>query len=153
MIEAGSKFPDFSLPNQDGKTVSLSDFTGKWLVVYFYPKDDTPGCTIQGQSFTATKDEFEAAGISVVGVSQDDVASHKDFCNKFDFKVELLADTDAKLMNELGIPQAEWNGMKFWERSTFVIDPTGTVRKVYAKVSPQGHEQVLLEDIKQLKQQ
>ncbi|HEV7397280.1 MAG TPA: peroxiredoxin [Pyrinomonadaceae bacterium] len=153
MIEAGAKFPDFSLPNQDGKTVSLSDFNGKWLVVYFYPKDDTPGCTIQGQSFTATKDEFDAAGISVVGVSQDDVASHKDFCDKFDFKVELLADTDAKLMQELGIPQAEWNGMKFWERSTFVIDPSGTVRKVYAKVSPQGHEQVLLEDIKQLKQE
>lgn len=153
MIEAGTKFPDFSLPNQDGKTVSLSDFAGKWLVVYFYPKDDTPGCTIQGQSFTATKDEFEAAGISVVGVSQDDVASHKNFCDKFDFKVELLADTDAKLMNELGIPQAEWNGMKFWERSTFVVDPAGTVRKVYAKVSPQGHEQVLLEDIKQLKQE
>jgi peroxiredoxin Q/BCP len=153
MIEAGAKFPDFSLPNQDGKTVSLSDFNGKWLVVYFYPKDDTPGCTIQGQSFTATKDEFDAAGISVVGVSQDDVASHKDFCDKFDFKVELLADTDAKLMQELGIPQAEWNGMKFWERSTFVIDPSGTVRKVYAKVSPQGHEQVLLNDIKQLKQE
>jgi peroxiredoxin Q/BCP len=153
MIEAGTKFPDFSLPNQDGKTVSLGDFTGKWLVVYFYPKDDTPGCTIQGQSFTATKDEFEAAGISVVGVSQDDVASHKNFCDKFDFKVELLADTDAKLMNDLGIPQAEWNGMKFWERSTFVVDPTGTIRKVYAKVSPQGHEQVLLEDIKQLKQE
>jgi peroxiredoxin Q/BCP len=88
-----------------------------------------------------------------VGVSQDDVASHKNFCDKFDFKVELLADTDAKLMNELGIPQAEWNGMKFWERSTFVIDPAATVRKVYAKVSPQGHEQVLLEDIKQLKQE
>jgi thioredoxin-dependent peroxiredoxin len=151
MIEPGQPFPNFSLPNQDGKVVNLSDFAGKWLVVYFYPKDDTPGCTIQGKSFTATKDDFDAAGIAVVGVSQDDVESHKNFCNKFDFKVELLADTDASLMKALGIPQAEWNGMKFWERSTFVIDPQGVVQKVYQKVSSQGHEQVLLDDIKQLK--
>jgi len=151
MLETGTRFPDFALPNQDGETVSLSDFAGKWLVVYFYPKDDTPGCTIQGKSFTAARDQFDEAGIAVVGVSQDDVASHKDFCNKFDFKVQLLADTDATLMKDLGIKQAEWNGMKFWERSTFVIDPQGIVRKVYEKVNPQGHEQVLLEDIKQLK--
>ena len=153
MIEAGGQFPNFSLPNQDGKTVNLSDFSGKWLVVYFYPKDDTPGCTVQGKSFTATKDDFDAAGISVVGVSQDDVASHKNFCDKFSFKIDLLADTDATLMKELGIGQSEWNGMKFWERSSFVVDPQGTLRKVYEKVSPQGHEQVLLDDIKKLQQE
>jgi len=153
MIEAGGQFPNFSLPNQDGKTVNLSDFSGKWLVVYFYPKDDTPGCTVQGKSFTATKDDFDAAGISVVGVSQDDVASHKSFCDKFSFKIDLLADTDATLMKELGIGQSEWNGMKFWERSSFVVDPQGTLRKVYEKVSPQGHEQVLLDDIKKLQQE
>jgi thioredoxin-dependent peroxiredoxin len=153
MLEAGNAFPNFALPNQDGRVVSLGDFAGKWLVVYFYPKDDTPGCTIQGKSFTATRDDFEAAGVSVVGVSQDDVSSHKNFRDKFDFKVELLADTEASLMKALGIGQSEWNGMKFWERSTFVVDPTGTVRKVYEKVSPQGHEQVLLDDIKQLKEQ
>jgi thioredoxin-dependent peroxiredoxin len=152
MLETGTRFPDFALPNQDGETVRLSDFAGKWLVVYFYPKDDTPGCTIQGKSFTAARDEFDEAGVAVVGVSQDDVASHKDFCKKFDFKVELLADTDASLMKALEINQAEWNGMKFWERSTFVIDPQGIVRKVYEKVNPQGHEQVLLEDIKKLKE-
>lgn len=153
MLEAGNQFPDFSLPDQDGKTVTLKDFAGKWLVVYFYPKDDTPGCTIQGKSFTATRDEFDAAGISVVGVSQDDVTSHKCFSDKFDFKVELLADTDASLMNKLGIGQSEWNGMKFWDRSTFVVDPKGTLRKVYEKVNPQGHEQVLLEDIKKLREE
>ena len=152
MLEAGKPFPNFALPNQDGKIVSKGDFAGRWLVVYFYPKDDTPGCTIQGKSFTATKDEFEAAGISVVGVSQDDVDSHKNFCDKFSFKVELLADTKAELMTSLGIGQSEWQGMKFWERSTFVVDPQGVVRKVYEKVNPQGHEQVLLADIKQLKE-
>ena len=152
MLETGKLFPNFALPNQDGRVVSLGDFAGKWLVVYFYPKDDTPGCTIQGKSFTAAKDEFEAAGISVVGVSQDNVESHKNFCNKFSFKVDLLADTNGDLMKACGIGQAEWQGMKFWERTTFVIDPQGIVRKVYEKVNPQGHEQILLEDIKQLKE-
>jgi thioredoxin-dependent peroxiredoxin len=150
MLKSGDRFPDFSLPNQDGKTVTLKDFAGKWLVVYFYPKDDTPGCTVQGKSFTASKSDFDAAGINVVGVSQDDVASHKAFCDKFSFKIDLLADTDARLMKALGIGQAEWQGMKFWERSSFVIDPQGVIRKVYEKVNPQGHEQVLLNDIRQL---
>jgi peroxiredoxin Q/BCP len=150
MIEAGSKFPDFALPNQDGKTVRLTDFAGKWLVVYFYPKDDTPGCTVQGKSFTASKQDFDDAGIAVVGVSQDDVNSHKDFCDKFAFKIDLLADTNAELMKALGINQSEWQGMKFWERTSFVVDPQGVIRRVYAKVDPQGHEKVLLDDIKKM---
>ena len=152
MLETGKPFPNFALPNQDGRVVSRGDFAGKWLVVYFYPKDDTPGCTIQGKSFTATKDDFDAAGIAVVGVSQDDVDSHKSFCDKFAFTIDLLADTDGGLMNALGIGQSEWQGMKFWERTTFVVGPDSTVRKVYEKVSPQGHEQVLLDDIRQLKE-
>ncbi|MGH7779616.1 MAG: peroxiredoxin [Candidatus Binataceae bacterium] len=151
MLEAGSPFPNFSLPNQDGKTVKLGDYAGKWLVVYFYPKDDTPGCTIQGKSFTATKADFDAAGVTVLGVSADDVNSHKNFCNKFSFTIDLLADPKADLMKACGINQAEWNSMKFWERSSFVIDPKGVVRKSYAKVNPQGHEKVLLGEIKALK--
>src|SRR6058998_2013407 len=151
MLKAGQAFPMFSLANQDGKTVSLGNFAGKWLVVYVYPKDDTPGCTIQGKSFTATKADFEAAGISVVGVSQDDVASHKDFCNKFGFTIDLLADTNAELLKACGVGQSEYKGTMYWDRTSIVIDPKGVVRKVYEKVSPQGHEQTLLEDIKQLK--
>src|SRR5437588_2247889 len=103
MMQAGSRFPEFSLPNQDGKITKLADFTGHWLVVYFYPKDDTPGCTIQGQSFTATKDEFDAADIRIVGVSADDVTSHKNFWTKFAFRVNLLADPDSNLMQTLGL--------------------------------------------------
>ena len=114
MLEAGSAFPNFSLPNQDGKTVKLGDFAGKWLVVYFYPKDDTPGCTIQGKSFTASKADFDKAGITVLGVSADDVNSHKSFCNKFSFTIDLLADPKSDLMKACGINQAEWNSMKFW---------------------------------------
>jgi thioredoxin-dependent peroxiredoxin len=150
MLSAGNPFPNFSLPNQDGKIVKLADFAGHWLVVYFYPKDDTPGCTIQGKSFTATKADFEDAGINVIGVSADDAASHKNFCNKFDLTVELLADTNSSLMKALGIGQAEWKGMKFWERTSFVVDPKGVIRKVYEKVSPDGHEKVLLDEIKVL---
>ena len=151
MLEAGNPFPNFSLPNQDDKTVTLGDFAGKWLVVYFYPKDDTPGCTIQGKSFTATKSDFDAAGIKVVGVSQDDVASHKDFCNKFSFTIDLLADTNAELLKACGVGQSEYKGTMYWDRTSFVVDPAGVIRKVYEKVNPQGHEMVLLEDITALK--
>lgn len=150
MLEAGKAFPHFALPNQDGTTVRLSDFARNWLVVYFYPKDDTPGCTIQGKSFTASSGDFEAAGIRVVGVSQDDIDSHKKFCSKFAFTVDLLADTDADLIRACGIGQSEWQGIKYWDRTSFVIDPNGVIRKVYQKVQPEGHEQILLADIKDL---
>src|SRR6266404_6313540 len=103
--EIGRRFPDFSLQNQGGKTVALDDYAGKWLVLYVYPKDDTPGCTIQGKSFTASKQEFDEAGIAVVGVSADDVASHKDFCNKFAFTIDLL--DDIKAMKETGRSAAQ----------------------------------------------
>jgi peroxiredoxin Q/BCP len=151
MMQAGSSFPDFSLPNQNGQLTKLSDFAGHWLVIYFYPKDDTPGCTIQGKSFTTAKADFDAAGIKIVGVSADDAASHKNFCNKFGFTIDLLADTSSQLMKTLGLGESEWKGMKFWERTTFVVDPEGTIRKVYPKVNPEGHEQVLLRDIRALR--
>ena len=153
MLETGKPFPNFALPNQDGKVEKLADFAGKWLVLYVYPKDDTPGCTIQGKSFTATKSDFDAAGIRVVGVSQDDVASHKNFCNKFSFTIDLLADTKAELLKAAGIDQVEFNGVKYWSRTSFVIDPKGVLRKVYTKVNPQGHEKVLLDDIKLMQHQ
>ena len=151
MLAPGTHFPNFSLPNQDGKTVSLTDFAGSWLVIYFYPKDDTPGCTIQGKSFTATKADFDAAGVKVLGVSADDVDSHKQFCSKFAFTIDLLADPAATLMKACGIKQADWKLIKFWERTSFVVDPRGIIRQVYARVDPKGHEKMLLEDIQKLK--
>ena len=150
MIAPGMPFPNFSLQNQDGAIVTLRGFTGKWLVVYVYPKDDTPGCTIQGKSFTATRSDFQAAGIEVVGVSQDDVISHKNFCNKFAFSIDLLADTQAELLKAAGVEQSEYKGTMYWNRTSFVIDPGGIVRKVYTNVKPEGHEAVLLHDIKEL---
>ena len=146
--EEGKRFVDFKLQNQDGKTVSLDDFAGKWLVVYVYPKDDTPGCTIQGKSFTASKQEFDDANIAVVGVSADDVASHKDFCNKFSFTIDLLADPNHELLDAAGVGQSDYKGTMYWDRTSFVIDPQGNLRKTYLKVNPEGHERVLLDDIK-----
>ena len=150
MLQPGQTFPNFSLPNQDGENLKLADFAGKWLVVYVYPKDDTPGCTIQGKSFTASKDEFDRAGIRVVGVSADGVASHKNFCNKFSFTIDLLADPNAQLLKAAGVGQSDYKGTLYWNRTTFVIDPNGIVRKVYEKVNPEGHDRVLLEEIQQL---
>ena len=152
-LQSGERFPDFALQNQDGKTVTLSDFAGKWLVVYVYPKDDTPGCTIQGKSFTATKQEFDEANIAVVGVSADDVNSHKDFCNKFSFTIDLLADPNHELLGAAGVGQSEYKGTMYWDRTSFVINPEGVLVKSYEKVNPEGHERVLLNDIKAMQTQ
>ena len=149
-IAEGQRFVDFKLQNQEGETVTLDDFKGQWLVVYVYPKDDTPGCTIQGKSFTASKADFDEANIAVVGVSEDDVASHKSFCNKFGFTIDLLADPKHELLNAADVGQTEYKGTMYWNRTSFVIDPEGTLRKIYRKVNPEGHEQVLLQDIKSM---
>lgn len=150
MLTTGQKFPDFHLSNQDGKTKSLADYSGKWLVLYVYPKDDTPGCTIQGKSFTEQKAQFDRMGVSVVGLSADDVASHKSFCNKFSFTIDLLSDTKHDLLKAMGVGQSEYKGTMYWDRTTFVIDPKGVVKKVYEKVNAQGHEQVLLHDLAEM---
>jgi peroxiredoxin Q/BCP len=150
MIDVGRKFPAFQLKNQDGRDVSLADYKGTWLAFYVYPKDDTPGCTIQAQAFTSTKREYEAAGVRAVGISADDVASHRAFCDKFSLDIDLLADTDNTLLRALGVGQSDYKGTKYWDRTTIVVDPDGVVRKVYMNVKPQGHEQTLLEDIKAL---
>jgi peroxiredoxin Q/BCP len=151
MIDNGQKLPEFSLENQDGQSRTNASYSGKWLVLYVYPKDDTPGCTIQGKSFTATKADFDAANAVVVGLSADDVASHKDFCSKFSFTIELLADPNAKLLGALGVAQSSFQGTMYWDRTTFLVDPSGVVRKVYNKVDPNGHEKAVLTDIAALK--
>jgi len=148
--EVGKRFVDFKLKNQDGETVTLNDFSGKWLVLYVYPKDDTPGCTIQGKSFTASKQEFDDANIAVVGVSEDDVDSHKNFCSKFSFTIDLLADPNHELLSAAGVGQSEYKGTMYWDRTSFVIDPKGSLRKTYLKVQPEGHERVLLNDIQEM---
>jgi thioredoxin-dependent peroxiredoxin len=151
MLKTGDKLPQFHLENQDGKTRSISDYAGKWVVLYVYPKDDTPGCTIQGKSFTAQKSAFDKLGVSILGLSADDVESHKNFCNKFSFTIDLLADPKGQYLNALGVKQSEYKGTMYWDRTTYLVDPKGVVRKVYEKVNPQGHEEVLLRDITEMK--
>jgi peroxiredoxin Q/BCP len=151
MIATSQKLPEFSLANQDGQSRTNASYSGKWLVLYVYPKDDTPGCTIQGKQFTATKADYDAAGAVVVGLSEDDVKSHKDFCSKFSFTIELLADPNQKLLSALGVTKSEWKGTMYWDRTTFLVDPSGVVRKVYTNVDPNGHEVAVLKDIAALK--
>lgn len=151
MIQPGEKLPSFSLSNQAGESRSNADYAGKWLVLYVYPKDDTPGCTTQGKSFSATKDDFSAVNAVPVGLSADDVESHKAFCDKFAFTVELLADPNAELLGALGGGQSDYKGTAYWNRTTFLVDPDGVVKKVYEKVDPNGHEHAVLADLATLR--
>lgn len=151
MVEIGMPFPDFTLSNQNNEKMTLRSYGGKWLILYVYPKDDTPGCTIQGKSFTATRDQFADEGVVVVGISADDVESHKNFCNKYNLTVDLLADPKGELLTKAGVKQSDYKGTMYWNRTTFLIDAHGILRKVYENVKPEGHEQVLLNDVKRLK--
>jgi peroxiredoxin len=151
MLTADQSAPAFSALNQANETVNLADFSGnKNVVLYFYPKDDTPGCTIEANQFTALIDRFDALDTVVIGVSKDDCNSHQRFIDKFDLKVELLADTDGSLCEAYGVWQEkEKNGVKKMSivRSTFIIDKTGTLVDVEYGVSAEGHAQAVLDKI------
>jgi len=142
MIETGKPFPDFSLPNQDGKTVKLADFAGNWLVVYFYPKDDTPGCTKEACAFRDGIDEIKSRGAVVLGISVDSVESHKKFKKKFDLNFPLLADTEKDVVEAYGTwKEKSMYGKKFMgiERTTFIIDAQGKISHIFPKVKVEEH--------------
>jgi thioredoxin-dependent peroxiredoxin len=146
---AGSPAPVFSLPNQEGAQVSLDQFKGKWVVLYFYPKDFTSGCTIEAHNFQRDIDKYTQKNAVIVGVSVDDVGSHKSFCTKEGLNFKLLADSNHAVVEKYGSIM-EYKGMTLAARNTFLIDPTGVIRKVYLKVSPQGHSEEVLADLQQL---
>lgn len=154
MLKQGQAAPAFSAKNQAQQTITLKDFAGKQhVVLYFYPKDDTPGCTIEANQFTALAEEFAATHTVVLGVSKDDCASHQAFVDKFGLKVMLLADTDGKLCNDYGVWQEkEKNGVKKMGivRSTFIIDKQGKLVDVEYGVNPDGHAQAVLDKVKGL---
>lgn len=150
MIGEGDQFPGFSLLDQNGNSHTLSEMKGKRFVVYVYPKDDTPGCTIQGKGFTAAKQKYDAEDITVFGLSADDVSSHRSFCDKYAFAHTLLADPEEKLLTALGVEKGEWKGHVFWKRTTFLVNSAGTVAKVYTNVDPENHEQIILQDFLKL---
>jgi peroxiredoxin Q/BCP len=146
---AGSPAPAFSLPSQEGAHVSLDQFKGKWVVLYFYPKDYTSGCTVEAHNFQRDLDKYTQKNAVIVGVSVDDVDSHKGFCAKEGLNFKLLADTNHAVVEKYGSIM-EYNGMTLAARNTFLIDPTGMIRKVYVKVNPQGHSEEVLADLEQL---
>ena len=146
--------PDFSIPNQKKQTIKLSDYKDKkHVILYFYPKDDTPGCTIEANEFTALANDFAQIDTVVIGVSKDDCDSHQDFIDKFNLKLELLADTTGELCDAYGVWQEkEKNGVKKMGivRSTFLINKTGILEEALYAVAPQGHAQEMLAKAKQL---
>jgi peroxiredoxin Q/BCP len=153
MIAEGQKAPDFTLPDQDGKDVTLSKQKGKPVVLYFYPKDDTPGCTTEACAFRDARADYEKAGATVLGVSPDDAKSHAKFVKKFELNFPLLADVGAKVCNDYGVwKEKSMYGRTYMgvERTTFVIDRDGFVRKVFPKVRVEGHAGAVLEAIKAL---
>lgn len=148
MIEAGMKAPDFTLPDKDGNDVSLSDFIGRKVVLYFYPKDNTPGCTRQACAFAGSYEAFKAKNVAVIGVSRDSAASHQRFAEKYSLPFIILSDPERKAIEAYGV----WQEKKLYGkvsfgvvRTTFIIDENGTVEKVMPKVKPDTNAAEILE--------
>jgi peroxiredoxin Q/BCP len=152
-LEAGQKAPDFSLQAHDGSTVSLSDLAGQTVALYFYPKDDTTGCTAQACEFRDMQADFDAAGIRVIGVSPDPVASHVRFRDKHELPFTLLSDPDHEAAEAYGVwVQKSMYGKTYMgaNRATFIIDGDGTIVHVIPKVSPKTHDDEVLKAIGEL---
>jgi peroxiredoxin Q/BCP len=152
MPAVGSAAPDFTLPSQDGSSVSLRDYRGKWVVLYFYPKDQTPGCTREAHNFQVDSTKYAQRGAVVLGVSADNVDSHKRFCAKEGLNFKLLADTDHKVTQAYG-SLTNLGVAKFAARHTFIINPNGKIAKVYNSVDPAKHSDEVLAELDQLRAQ
>ena len=153
MIDVGVKAPEFCMPNQDEVEICSRDLLGKWVILYFYPKDNTPGCTTQACDFTASKEHFEDLDAIILGVSPDSAQKHRNFIEKKDLEITLLVDNESKVANEYGV----WGPKKFMGkeydgiiRSTFIIDPDGKVVANWTKVRVKEHSQIVMEKLKEL---
>ena len=153
MVEQGTRAPEFTLPDQNGDEVALADFRGQPVVLYFYPKADTPGCTTQACGIRDHRADYEAAGAVVLGVSPDSVDDVKKFADKQSLNFRLLADEDHAVCETYGVwGEKSMYGKTYWgaQRSTFIIDPDGTVAHVIPKASPKTHDEVVLEALGEL---
>ncbi|GAB3804148.1 thioredoxin-dependent thiol peroxidase [Virgibacillus kimchii] len=151
-VEVGKEVKDFTLKNQDGETVNLSDFRGKHVVLYFYPKDMTPGCTTEACDFRDSHEKFGELNAVIIGVSPDPVESHQKFIDKHDLPFMLLADEDHKVAEDFGVWKLKKNfGREYYgiERSTFIIDKEGKLQKEFRKVRVKGHVEEALEYIRE----
>lgn len=152
-IEVGSKAPDFTLPNQDGHAVSLADYVGRPLVLYFYPKDDTTGCTAEALDFSALAQDFAAAGAAVLGVSPDSTKSHGKFRDKHALTIPLASDEARSVLEAYGVwVEKSMYGRKYMgvERTTMLVDAAGTVARVWPKVKVKGHAAEVLAVVREL---
>jgi peroxiredoxin Q/BCP len=143
----GTKAPDFTLQSQEGKTVSLKDFQGQWVVLYFYPKDMTQGCTIEAHNFQRDLEQYTAKKAVIIGVSADSVDSHQQFCTKESLSFRLLADPGKEVISSYGSLAANGNVAA---RNSFLIGPKGMIRKVYLKANPNSHSAEVLADLDEL---
>jgi peroxiredoxin Q/BCP len=148
MPAAGQAAPTFTLPSQDGSQIALDSFRGKWVVLYFYPKDMTQGCTIEAHNFQRDLSKFEAANAVIVGVSVDTPGSHQQFCTKEGLTFRLLADPEHKVVDQYG---SMMEGRPLAARNTFLIDPQGMIVKVWTKVDPSHHSEEVLAALDELK--
>ncbi|OZU87775.1 thioredoxin-dependent thiol peroxidase [Virgibacillus indicus] len=151
-VEAGQQVKDFTLPNQNGEKVSLSDFKGKHVVLYFYPKDMTPGCTTEACDFRDNHEKFGDLDAVIIGVSPDPVEQHQKFIDKHDLPFLLLADEDHKVAEDFGVWKLKKNfGKEYYgiERSTFIIDKEGKLQKEFRKVQVKGHVEEALDFIRE----
>ena len=144
--------PDFSLPDHDGHVHRLADYAGQWLVVYFYPKDDTPGCTLEACSIRDERQALADIDVAVLGISKDSVTSHKKFHDKYQLTFPLLADESGATIEAYGAWGPKMFGRLGIQRKTFVINPKGQVVKVYGRVTPAGHGAQIASDIRSLQQ-
>lgn len=148
--QVGEQAPDFTGPSQDGSPVSLKDFRGKWVVLYFYPKDRTSGCTIEAHNFQRDLEKYQQQNAVIVGVSVDSSGSHQDFCTKQGLTFKLLADTDKKVSQEYGSLR-NLVAVKISARNTFLIDPNGKIAKVWIGVDPAHHSEEVLAALSDVK--
>jgi peroxiredoxin Q/BCP len=147
--KVGQPAPDFNLPDQNGKLHTLQEYRGKWLVLYFYPKDDTPGCTEEACAFRDDLSQITKLGAQVVGVSVDDTNSHAEFAKKYHLPFPLLADKTTETAERYGALMNLWL-IKFARRYTFLIDPQGNINKVYLSVETSRHSKQIIDDLKKL---
>lgn len=145
----GSKAPDFTLKSQEGTPVSLHDFKGKWVVLYFYPKDQTPGCTIEAHNFQRDLKRYDASNAVILGVSVDTVESHQQWCAKDSLTFKMLADDHKEVTAKYGSLR-NYGKMELANRNTFLIDPNGVIRKIYLNVNPEPHSGMVLADLSHL---
>ena len=143
MPAVGSAAPSFTLVNNEGKQINLNDYKGKWVVLYFYPKDFTSGCTLEAHNFQRDLAKYDAAHAVILGVSVDTAESHKEFCAKEGLNFKLLSDPEGKVSEQYGSTM-QYNGAKYSARNTFIIDPNGKIAKVFEKVNPTSHSEEVL---------